>query len=67
MVGRDPLVDNLYMENLAGELASRLVLLFLRPPSLIIYALVPLTLGTGLGNRFFLRIEERRALRTRPD
>jgi len=52
------------MENLAGELASRLVLVFMRPSSLIICALVPLTLGTGLGNRVFLRIEEKRSLRS---
>ncbi len=64
MVGRDLWVDNLCMENLAGELASRLVLVFMRPSSLIICALVPLTLGTGLGNRVFLRIEEKRSLRS---
>jgi len=50
------------MEILAGELASRLVLVLLRPSSLIVCALVPLTLSTGLGHRIFLRVEELRSV-----
>ncbi len=49
------------MESLAGELAARLVAVFMRPSSLIVYTLVPLTLTTGLGHRIYLRVEDWRS------
>jgi hypothetical protein len=45
------------METVVGEFASRLVAVFLRPSSLVVYALVSVALITGLTSRVWLRIE----------
>ena len=53
------------MEIVAGELASRLVGVLLRPSSLIVYALVSLALTTGLASQASLLIERTRSSRSR--
>ena len=53
------------MEIVAGELASRLVGVLLRPSSLIVYALVSLALTTGLASQTSLLIENTRSSRSR--
>lgn len=49
------------MEIVAGELASRLVGVLLRPSSLVVYALMSIALTTGLATRVSLSIEGMRS------
>jgi hypothetical protein len=55
------------METFASEVASRLVAVLLRPASLVVFALIVLTLTTGLADRASVFIENVRLSRSKAE